>query len=142
MKLSIHPKYLLITTIFLALGSTGSILFGAGWMYINSEKSNVYAQGDRFVSGLTSSYGIHGSQDLKTDRERSLNQTIVWMNERCATNIKLAYMFGHWVRNFGIYLVFLTVCNIVVWWYWRKDWQNKVPEDTARKLADPQKGVL
>lgn len=125
MKKSINPQSLLVTTIGLAVLSTFSMLLGYGIMNINSQINNVYDQGDRYVSGLTSRYGIQGLQDLKTDRERLLYQTIVWMNNRCATMAKLAYMYGHWIRTFGIGLMLIAVFNGVAWWKWKKDLQNQ-----------------
>ena len=99
-------------------------------MYQNSQKNNDYAQGDRYVSRLTSKYGIQGPQDLKSDRERSLYQTIVWMNDRCATMVKLAYMNGHMFMISGIGLMLIAVFNGMAWWKWNKDLQNHALQPT------------
>ena len=116
MKKSFIPKMLCVTTIFLALISLIIMLLGFVLMYQNSQKNNVYAQGDRYVSLLTLRYGIQGFQDLKTDRERSLYQTIMWMNDRCSTMVKFGYMHGRMFVHSGIALMTFTLLNGMICW--------------------------
>ena len=98
------------------LNSSIIMLFGFLFMSLNSQKNNDYAQGNRYVSCITSKYGIQGPQDLSTDRERSLYQTILWMNDRCATMVKLGYEHGHMLMVFGIVFLSLALLNGVIWW--------------------------
>ncbi len=116
MKKSFIPQMLCITTIFLALISLILILFGFGMMWLASQKHNVYAQGSHYVLRITSEYGIRGLQDIKTDRERSLYQTILWMNDRCATMVNLGYMQGRISMVSGIGLLVFTLLNGMIWW--------------------------
>ena len=117
MKQSDVRKMLLINTIALMLISSILILLGLGLMHLNSQKNNLYAQGNNhYVSCITSKYGIEGPQDLRTDREHSLYQTILWLNDQCATMMKLGYMDGRVFMASGILLISITLFNGMIWW--------------------------
>lgn len=115
MKKSAIIKYLILTTISLTIFSLISVLFGLGFMCVGSRMLNAYAQGS-VVSRNTSAYGIQGPQDLKTDRERSLYQSILWMNERCAIQVVLNYRQGRMFVALGIIFISITLLNGIMWW--------------------------
>ncbi len=126
MKKTKGPTLLLVITMGLMLISVFFVLLGYGFMHIYSQTSNVFAQGERSVLCRTSEYGIKGKQDLQTDKERGLFQTILLMNDRCANMAALGYKQGHMLMVFGISLMVFTLLNGMMWWKWKKELQNRL----------------